>query len=76
MGGAFSAPHGAPESTTVKFSHGLLEFRTGVGRWRGNIPAEERAELMTKVYEPLLRVLIQTKRRGQINTWKRSWHPG
>jgi hypothetical protein len=44
-----------------------------VGRWQ-SVPAELRAEIMTKAYEPLLMILLQCKRRGQKTTPHR-WSP-
>jgi hypothetical protein len=36
-----------------------------IRRWEDGIPAEVRVEIMTEVYEPILRVLIGSRRRGQ-----------
>ena len=32
-------------------------------RWQDGIPAEIRAEIMTEAYEPVLRMLIRSRRR-------------
>lgn len=41
-----------------------------VGRWE-SVPAELRAEIMTDIYEPLLMILLQCKRRGQKANWNK-----
>jgi hypothetical protein len=38
---------------------------------RASVPVELRAEIMTDIYEPLLRILLQCKRRGQKTNWNK-----
>jgi hypothetical protein len=40
-------------------------------RWEGGISAEVRAEIMTEAYEPVLRLLIRSERRGhKRSSWR------